>query len=253
MNNLFLIIFCISFIGIPIFIIWALINLIRRKPAKKRFASAGISALALIASTIGFGFTMDNNTSPTESVNVASESPATVEESQTLQPTTAPTVTPTVLPTATPTPTKAPTIEPTNSPIPQPTFEPTPSPTAVPTLQPTEKPQATPSPIESQEPQTENTTEPQTVAESTSQSAAVSEAQSVVAPSVQEPATTSGENSANGNGDAASQNAGTTMVWIDDTAKRYHRKNGCGMDNAYQVTLEEAIQKGKTPCGRCYK
>ncbi len=44
----------------------------------------------------------------------------------------------------------------------------------------------------------------------------------------------------------------STMVWIDDTAKRYHRKDGCGMDNAYQVTLEEAIEKGKTPCGRCY-
>lgn len=51
-----------------------------------------------------------------------------------------------------------------------------------------------------------------------------------------------------------SQNAANTqLVWIDDTAKRYHRKNGCGMDNAYQVTLEEALQKGKTPCGRCYK
>ena len=45
----------------------------------------------------------------------------------------------------------------------------------------------------------------------------------------------------------------TTMVWIDDTAKRYHKKNGCGMNNAYQVTLEEAVAKGKTPCGRCYK
>ncbi len=44
-----------------------------------------------------------------------------------------------------------------------------------------------------------------------------------------------------------------TMVWIDDTAKRYHKKNGCGMDNAYQVTLEEALQKGKTPCGNCYR
>ena len=42
------------------------------------------------------------------------------------------------------------------------------------------------------------------------------------------------------------------LVWIDDTAKRYHKKNGCGMDNAYQVTLEEAIANGKTPCGRCY-
>lgn len=45
----------------------------------------------------------------------------------------------------------------------------------------------------------------------------------------------------------------SNMVWIDDTAKRYHKKNGCGMDNAYMVTLEEAIAKGKTPCGNCYK
>lgn len=44
----------------------------------------------------------------------------------------------------------------------------------------------------------------------------------------------------------------STMVWIDDTAKKYHKKNGCGMDNAYQVTLEEAIERGKNPCGRCY-
>lgn len=42
------------------------------------------------------------------------------------------------------------------------------------------------------------------------------------------------------------------MVWIDDTAKRYHKSNGCGMNNAYQVTLDEAKAKGKTACGRCY-
>ena len=41
-------------------------------------------------------------------------------------------------------------------------------------------------------------------------------------------------------------------VWIDDTAAKYHKTNGCGMDNAYQVTIEEAESKGKTPCGRCY-
>lgn len=43
------------------------------------------------------------------------------------------------------------------------------------------------------------------------------------------------------------------MVWVDDTAARYHKKNGCGMDNSYQVTLDQAIAMGKTPCGRCYK
>jgi hypothetical protein len=50
-----------------------------------------------------------------------------------------------------------------------------------------------------------------------------------------------------------SQSNQSVMVWVDDTAKRYHRKNGCGMNNAYQVTLEEAEAMGKTPCGRCYK
>lgn len=52
---------------------------------------------------------------------------------------------------------------------------------------------------------------------------------------------------------APAASANSTMVWIDDTAKRYHKKNGCGMDNAYQVTLEEAIARGKTPCKSCYK
>lgn len=257
MNNLFLIIFCISFLCIPVFILWALINLIRRKPAKKRFASAGISALALIASTIGFGFTMDNNTSPTESVNVASESPAAIEESQTLQPTTAPTVTPTVIPTATPTPTKAPTIEPTNPPTPQPTFEPTPSPTAAPTLQPTEKPQATPSPIESKEPQTENTTETQTVAESASQPATVSESQPVVESSKQ--GTGAGESNFNTYDNAEQQQTADTYV-LNTSTKRIHYP-GCSSvpkiaPQNYatsSASLDELLAKDYKPCGNCFK
>lgn len=120
MNNLFLLLFCISFLCIPIFIIWAIINLFRRKPAKKRFASAGISVLALIISTVGFGFTMDD-VSPAESVNMVSESPDVIKESPTLQPTIVPTATPTIRPTATPAPTKAPTAKPTASPTLQPT------------------------------------------------------------------------------------------------------------------------------------
>lgn len=74
----------------------------------------------------------------------------------------------------------------------------------------------------------------------------------VVASPVQ---TTGSQNSFDAyNGSEQSQNtANATLVWIDDTAAKYHKKDGCGMDNAYQVTLEEALQKGKTPCGRCYK
>lgn len=250
MNNLFLLLFYISFLCIPIFIIWAIINLFRRKPAKKRFASAGISALALVISTVGFGLTMDD-TSSAESVNMVSEIPDVVEESPTLQPTIAPTAAPTIRPTSTPAPTKIPTPEPTDSLTPLPTNSPTPQPTATPTLQPTEKPQPTPSPIEAQEPQAEKAPESQIIADPATPSTAISESQPAVASSVQEPESTSVENS--GNSDTTSQNAEGPLVWIDDTAKRYHRKNGCGMDNAYQVTLDEAIQKGKTPCGRCYK
>lgn len=44
------------------------------------------------------------------------------------------------------------------------------------------------------------------------------------------------------------------LVWVDDTAARYHLKSDCsGMDDAYQVTIEQAEAMGKTPCGRCYR
>ena len=117
MNNLFLIIFCISFIGIPVFILWALINLIRRKPAKKRFVSAGISALVLIISTIGFGLTMDA-TILSDSNSVTDEAPDTIAESSTLQPTVTPMTQPSPEPTAMPTvqPTQEPTATPEDAP-----------------------------------------------------------------------------------------------------------------------------------------
>lgn len=44
------------------------------------------------------------------------------------------------------------------------------------------------------------------------------------------------------------------MVWVDDSAAKYHEKSDCsGMDAAYQVTKEEAEAMGKTPCKRCYR
>lgn len=60
MNNLFLLLTVLSFLGIPIFIIGAIINLIRKNPAKKRFKWAGLSALAFIVGTVGFGATMEH-------------------------------------------------------------------------------------------------------------------------------------------------------------------------------------------------
>ncbi len=92
MNNLFLIIICISLLCIPVFILWALINLIRKKPTKKLFMFSGISTITLIISFVGFGLTMDRATSGTN--NVASNSSSTFKESSTLQHTQKPTSTP---------------------------------------------------------------------------------------------------------------------------------------------------------------
>lgn len=123
-------------------------------------------------------------------------------------------------------------IESTSDPAPEltpePTSESTPEPT--PTAAPTPQPTATPAPTEAPTP------EPTPAA--TPEPTPVPTPEPTPAPTP-EPTPMSADNS--------------VMVWIDDTAKRYHKSNGCGMDNAYQVTLEEAIAKGKTPCGRCYK
>ena len=164
MNNLFFIIFCISFLCIPIFVLWALINLIRRKPAKKRFIYSGISALVLIISTIGFGLTMDEEPALNNSVDIVSESPSTATESTASTPTAMPK--PTKVPT--PKPIKTPTPQPTEMPTPQPTETPTPQPTETPTPQPTEASKQVFSPTETPKQQTEKTPEPQTIGNSAS-------------------------------------------------------------------------------------
>ena len=127
---------------------------------------------------------------------------------------------PTSVPTITPFPmsTATPTPIPTAAPTPIPTATPTPVPTAAPTPIPTATPTPEPTPV--------TTPIPSDGSENSTQSESLT---------------------------SASNTGDSTMVWVDDTAKRYHRKNGCGMDNAYQVTLEEAINMGKTPCGRCYR
>lgn len=43
------------------------------------------------------------------------------------------------------------------------------------------------------------------------------------------------------------------VVWIPRTGKRYHRNKACsGMKNPSEVTIEEAVELGFTPCGNCY-
>ncbi len=49
-------------------------------------------------------------------------------------------------------------------------------------------------------------------------------------------------------------NTNAKMVWIDATAKKYHTKSDCsGMDNAWQVTVSEAIAAGRENCRKCAK
>lgn len=263
MNNVFLLIFCISFICIPVFILWALINLIRKKPVKKRFISAGISAFVLIISAVGFGLTMDSDATLNEAIDVASESPTAVVESSTPLPTITPTVIPTVQPTATPIPTKAPTPKPTTSATPQPTVSPTPLPTEAPTLQPTVtptlQPTKAPQPTETPIPQTENTPEPQIITESTPQPAAVSDSQSVVA--------SSGGNSGSGSGennfdtyDNQSQQQTTDAYVLNTHTKRIHHPSCSSVPKiapqnyaTSNASLEELVAQDYKPCGNCFK
>ncbi len=204
MNIVLSLLVVISLPCIFIFVLFAMVKLFRRKPAKKNFKLAGLSALIFLFSFIGLGFTpvetdLDNTVSNTRSANIA---------------TTTPTPEPTVAPI--PEPTAAPTLEPTAAPTPEPTAAPTPDPTTVPTPKPTPVPVPDPAPVPVPDPAPVPVPDPAPVP-------------------VPDPPQSG------------------ILVWVDDTAKRYHRKNGCGMDNAYQVTLEEAIAMGKTPCGRCYK
>lgn len=252
MNNIFLLIFTISFLCIPVFILWALINLIRKKPVKKRFISAGISALVLIISTIGFGLTMDDDATVNESTNIAvTESSDIVAESPTLSPTS----TPTAKPTVSPTPTKTPTPTPTETPIPQPTASPTPLPTATPTLQPTETPHPTETPI----PQTESIPEPQSVAEPTPQPAVSSDSQAVIASSGGNSESGSGENNFNTYNNTEQQLTTDSYV-LNTSTHKIHYPHCSSVPKIAQhnyatsnLSIAELEAQEYTTCGKCFK
>ncbi len=65
MSDLFLLIAIICFLCIPVFIVWAVINIIRKRPAKKYFKLSGLSALLLVISFIIYGFTSDSESTTT--------------------------------------------------------------------------------------------------------------------------------------------------------------------------------------------
>lgn len=47
--------------------------------------------------------------------------------------------------------------------------------------------------------------------------------------------------------------SGSEKVWVTASGSKYHSKSDCGgMSNAYEITLEEAKQRGLTPCKKCH-
>ena len=43
------------------------------------------------------------------------------------------------------------------------------------------------------------------------------------------------------------------QVWINDSGEKYHKKSDCsGMNGAYQVPKDQAINMGKAACKKCY-
>ncbi len=76
-------------------------------------------------------------------------------------------------------------------------------------------------------------------------------------------ADTSGSNTAitetvnandNQNSDSSSSSTDKSeKVWVTASGSKYHSKSDCGgISNAYQITLEEAEQRGLTPCKKCH-
>ena len=43
------------------------------------------------------------------------------------------------------------------------------------------------------------------------------------------------------------------IVYYTRTGKRYHYSNSCGSGEMMSCTLEEALENGLTPCGKCVK
>lgn len=43
-----------------------------------------------------------------------------------------------------------------------------------------------------------------------------------------------------------------SMVWIYETGSRYHSHHGCSGGNDWQVSIDEARNRGLTPCKKCY-
>lgn len=51
---------------------------------------------------------------------------------------------------------------------------------------------------------------------------------------------------------AVTESAAASTVWISGSGTKYHGRADCsGMENAREVTLQEALDMGRQPCRRC--
>ena len=265
MNSIFLIISMISFLCIFIFLFQACIKLLLKRSAKKSFKRAGISALLVIASFIGFVFTIEDvpeNTPDsvatiselnTESLTYGSSLASTAPTAQptftptpepTLRPTPTPTPAPTPTPTPapTPTPTPVPTPTPTPGPTPTPTPAPTPTPTPAPTPTPTPAPTPTPTPVPTPEPTPVPTPEPTP--------------QPTQAPVV---SNNSGDSNFNAHDNPDQQNTTATYV-LNTSSKKIHYPSCHSVKKIAPhnySTSDESIETlkswGYSTCGNCFK
>lgn len=52
---------------------------------------------------------------------------------------------------------------------------------------------------------------------------------------------------------APARSPDSTMVWVSGSGKKYHSESTCSnMKSPRQITLEEAVRQGYTPCKKCY-
>lgn len=185
----------------------------------KTYRSKFIAVFGVISLSIVFlfGFIASSIESHNRTRNYMRALAVTSSATSTIAPTPSYTPLPTSTPMATPSPT--PTATPSPSPTPTPTATPSPTPVPTPTITPTPVPTTTATP----------TIAPQPIeAESSIASSSGTDSPQTVAPS-------------------------TNYVYISENGKKYHRRPGCSnMETPMEVTVEQAIAWGYTPCKKCY-
>jgi len=247
MNNFFVLLFLISLLCIPIFIIWACVNFLRKRPVKKMFKRAGISAAVFAASIVGVGVTTDTDklveNSNVQIFEVSSELALDAES--------------TVLESSI-----SDSIEILSTEITESSYELETETTTEPlsglsNLEPTET-----SEIE-KDVTTETHSEILTEAESevitetesdTEPLTDISKASSVASNSVTTPKTESTPTSETPPQEPSAQ-SNEIMVWQSATGSKYHIINKCGRitpNNATQITLDEAVSRGLERCSKCW-